>query len=133
MKGKDNMGLNESIDKMMGLATGSRDPQALNAVMEVQRQLIQIQSENKTLRERIEELENEKILSNELEYKNNVYYRKGEENKPYCKRCYDVDKKLVTLDWTIDLYSSTYTFRCPECENTYGSGIEHHQDTHIEF
>lgn len=127
------MGLDESLKKMTDLASGSKDHQALNAVMEVQQQLIQIQDENKKLRARVEELENDKILYGELDYKNNAYYREGEDNKPYCKRCYDVDRNLVTLDWTIDFYSSTYTFRCPECNNTYGSGIEHHQDTHIEF
>lgn len=124
------MDFGDALDRMIGLATGSKDPVALNAVMEVQRQLVLIQEENRKLRFENEEMKNEKILSSQIEHKNNAYYKKGEDI-PYCTRCYDVDKKLVTMSARIRLYSDTYTFVCPNCKNEYDSGVSHGQNTSI--
>lgn len=65
---------------MISLVTGSNDPIALNAVMEVQRQLIEIHEENWVLREELPDLKNERIISAELEYREGVYKKGSEDN-----------------------------------------------------
>lgn len=85
------MGVQEKFDYMVGLVTGSNDPVLLKSVMEVQRELISIQEENRELRNEIHELKNEKILEGDLEYHQGVY-TKG--NDTYCAVCWDRDKRL---------------------------------------
>lgn len=127
------MDFKTALNNVMGLASGSKDPLALQAVLEVQRQLIAIQEENRELREENHKLKNERITEGNLVYKNNAYYKIGDEDKAYCSRCFDADKKLITLTKQIPVLSTTFQFKCPNCNNTFDSEIKHNQDTSIPF
>ena len=107
------MGFNESLEKMIGLATGSRDPIAMSAVMEVQKELIKIQEENRNLRLKVHELENERILDSELEFHGGVYTRKSDKRK-FCAKCWDNDKKLNSV-----IEHDMYGYWCSTCKFGY--------------
>lgn len=107
------MGLQESFDKMLGLVTGSNDPMLLKSVIEVQRELVGLQEENRNLRSEIHDLKNVEIIKSELKYKGNAYY-KGEEG-PFCTNCFDVTGKLVRLQLIRIYGNSMIEGSCTNC------------------
>lgn len=130
------MGYSDKFNKMLGLVTGSNDPELLKSVIEVQQEVSKLEEENRQLRQENHELRNEKILEGDLIYTNSAYQKVsklGNEEIHYCSKCYDVDKKLVVLRKEIRPYTSYFTFSCPNCKNDYNSNIEHHVDTDIGF
>ncbi|MEB5968592.1 hypothetical protein [Enterococcus gallinarum] len=127
------MEFNKAIDNLMGLVTGSKDPLALNAVMEVQKHLILIQEENRQLREEIHSLKNDRITESNLVYKNHAYYKMDNDDNAYCSKCFETERKLITLSKQAPMLSTTYEFKCPNCNNKFDSGIIHNLNTDIPF
>lgn len=107
------MGFYKALDNLMGWATVSKDPQALSAVMEFQRQLIQIQEENRLLREENHEFKNEKIIESQLVYKEGYYVRTTDQRK-ICSKCWDKDRKMIST------ITGDYGQFCPVCEAFVG-------------
>ena len=108
------MGVQEKFDYMLGLVTGSNDPVLLKSVMEVQRELISIQEENRNLRSEIHDLKNESIIESEMVFRDGVYLKV---NDVFCSTCWDRDKKLVR----VRKYSETASqcgviFYCDTCK-----------------
>lgn len=117
------MGLQDSFERMLDLVSGSNDPILLKSVIEVQRELSALEEENRKLRQEIHDLKNKKILETELEYRNNAYFKKDNEEIPYCSRCYDVDKNLVIMERWAPCSRLNYEYKCPQCKNGYDSLI----------
>lgn len=113
------MDISKSLENLIALATGSKDPIALNAVMEVQRQLIVIQEENRNLRQDIHELKNLQIVESELEYCEGVY-RKND--AIYCSICW-ADKKLIRVRYFESDYENYKVFFCDVCNKRLFSNI----------
>lgn len=109
------------------IATGANDLQLKGKLLDIQNFIYELQEENRNLRDRVVELENDKIVRNNLEYKNNAYYKIGEDI-PYCTRCFDVDSKLVTMFLEIDGIHDNYFFACPNCEKRFYSDMPHGVD-----
>lgn len=107
------MGLGSALEKMTDYVTGSKDPQLLTAVMEVQRELIAIQEENRVLRQKIIDLENDKIADGELTFRNGVY-EKG--NDVYCSVCWDRDRKLVRVRKVQKTADGFTSYSCDVCK-----------------
>lgn len=125
------MGFTNSLEKMIQLATGSKDPVAMSAVMDVQKELISIQEENRKLREENHELKNEKILSSELIFEDNLLYKKGNKERVYCSRCYESENKLISMHRHTLSFSTTYTYECPECKIEVDTDVPHGVDTSL--
>nr|DAY95609.1 MAG TPA: CRISPR-associated endonuclease [Caudoviricetes sp.] len=115
------MSLSDALEKMANYVTGSKDPQLLGAVMEVQRELIEIQEENRNLRQRIIELENLEIVSSELKYRANCYYRDG--TGPFCTKCFDDDGKLIRMTVEEDFNTAYVVGICPKCKSKVKTDI----------
>lgn len=124
--------LKELLKDAKNLATGANDLQLKSILLDIQDRVYELQEENRELKNEIHELENDKILNSKLEYKNNAYYKKGEKT-PYCSKCYEADKVLISMQTNAAIYSTTWTFSCPNCKNEYDSGLEHHIDTTLGF
>lgn len=107
------MGLGSALEKMTDYVTGSKDPQLLTAVMEVQRELIAIQEENRALRQKVIDLENIDIISSELIYRGNCYYRNYD--GPFCTKCFDDEGKLIRM--SVKGWYLTIEAKCPKCNN----------------
>ncbi len=107
------MDFNKAIENLIGLATGSKDPLALSAVMEVQKQLILIQEDNRVLREELHNLKNDRIIESQLVYKDG-YYVRNTDGRTFCSKCWDSDRKLIS---TIEGEFGKF---CPVCDNFVG-------------
>lgn len=124
--------IKELLKDAKNMATGANDLQLKSLLLDIQDKVFELQEENRKLRDEIHELRNVKLIDSQLEFKNNAYYKIGAKI-PYCSKCYEVDRKLVTLSATVPMYSTTYVFNCPNCKNEYDSGIEHKQNTTLDF
>ena len=127
------MGFSESLEKMIALATGSKDPIVINAVLEVQKDLINIQEENRKLRLENEELRNRNINKQNLEFKDNAYYPKDGSDNIYCPRCLDKNGELINMLKGISSFSAHYDVTCPECKTNVYTSIKHGVNTDLNF
>ncbi len=125
--------IKELLKDAKDIATGANDLQLKSLLLDIQDKVFELQEENKNLRDQINEMENDRITEASLVYKNNAYYKLNDDEKAHCLRCFDADKKLITLTKQIPALSTTYQFKCPNCNNKFDSGINHNQDTSITF
>lgn len=109
------MGLSDSLEKMIALATGSNDPIALKSVMEVQKELIEIQNENRHLREENHNLKNIQILESELEYHEGVFYHKAKE-RYICATCWENKNKYISVSERSDDHEGKKVYWCETCK-----------------
>ena len=65
--------LKELFNDAKNLATGANDLQLKSVLLDIQDAVYNLQEENKDLRNKIHELENNNNLEAELEYRNGVY------------------------------------------------------------
>ncbi len=77
--------------------------QLLDRLLELQKRVADLETENKSLKEKFE-------LKEKLEYKHNSYWIDVE--GPYCSRCWEKNRDLMRmhLGW-----NNNYA-RCPECK-----------------
>jgi regulator of replication initiation timing len=103
------------------------DPEVLDRIAALQSQLLDAQSQLSELIEEISKLRqaNEALRTEmknlkELEFRQGLYWRKGEgiEDKgPFCPTCFDKDRKLIhLLPWGAEAKG----FRCHVCNFTLG-------------
>ncbi|EMF0085519.1 hypothetical protein ACOVAC_002135 [Enterococcus hirae] len=115
------MSFEDKWDKMLGLVTGTNDPQMLKAVIEVQRDMSKILQENKMLRDEINDLKNEQILDSELKYRNGVY-TKGKDI--FCSVCWDRDKRLSRVRKVKQSENGNTAYSCDICKQWRFSDIK---------
>lgn len=125
--------IKEMLKDARNFASGANDIQTVNLLKDIQIQVYDLLEENRELREENHALKNEKILEGDLIYKNSAYYKVDNDEIPYCSKCFDVDKTLVTMNMTVPAMSTYYKFSCPNCKNKFDSKIPHNQDTTIRF
>jgi hypothetical protein len=113
--------LKELFNDAKNLATGANDLQLKSVLLDIQDAVYNLQEENKDLRNKIHELENNNNLEAELEYRNGVY-TKG--NDVFCAVCWDSSKKLVRARKVKeDDSSKTTVFICDLCNKWRFSDI----------
>lgn len=118
------MGFEEKFDKMLGLVTGSNDPQLLRAVIEVQQEMSKLLEENRDLRAQLHDLKNEKLLKANYEYSkaDNVYYQKGGNHDEYfCPKCFDGQTKESHM--VLSPYQGQMMATCQVCRYKVITGI----------
>lgn len=101
------------------LATGAHNIQLHDKLLQLQVAMYEMLDENRELRTENHELKNEKIISSEIERKDNAYYHNGK--GPYCTTCYDSRKKLVyytTSDVQDNMISKYMVGSCAACGNS---------------
>lgn len=101
------------------LATGAHNLQLHDKLLQLQVAMYEMLDENRELRTENHELKNEKIISSEIERKDNAYYHNGK--GPYCTTCYDSSKKLVyytTSDRKDNMISKYMIGSCAACGNS---------------
>jgi hypothetical protein len=93
--------------------------EAQEKIMELREAALQCQEENLNLRKRIQELENQLTIRENLIFERPVYYLKSEGKKdgPFCQVCYDRDGKLIRLqDY------APREWNCIACRSFYREG-----------
>lgn len=109
--------LKELLVDARNLAEGAHDLQLKEKLLDIQGLIYDLQDENRELRLKIEEMENNQFVSSEIEYKDDAYYRNDE--GPYCTNCWDVKQKLIRLSKLSSSFSRIGTHKCPNCETPY--------------
>lgn len=109
--------LKELLKDAKNFATGANDLQLKGVLLDIQDAVYDLQDENRELRLKIEELENNQILESEIDYRGGAYYRG--ENGPYCSRCWDAENKLVRLSVLPTNFRRMGTHKCANCENPF--------------
>ncbi|MDT2734074.1 hypothetical protein P7H24_06220 [Enterococcus thailandicus] len=104
--------LKEMFTDAKNLATGANDLQLKSVLLDIQGAVYDLQEENRDLRLKIHELENNNILEGELEYRNGVY-TKG--NDVFCAVCWDSSKKLIRARKIRRSDSGKTVFFCEVC------------------
>lgn len=107
------MSVTDKLTDALDIVTGTKDIQAIKAVIEVQKDLSLILEENRALREENHALKNIDIVRSELTKRGNGYYKESE--GPYCIRCFDVDGKLVHLILDPERQKEIINGRCLNC------------------
>ena len=113
------MGIIQTGKELAKLAQQFGNIEIKQKVIEVQEQVLAIQDEVQKLRQENEELKNVAKIDSELRLHENAYYRDGAPDTrrgPFCKRCWDVDSKLVNLD-----DQATGSYFCMECKNSFST------------
>ncbi|MCE3106952.1 hypothetical protein ACVST0_18110 [Yersinia enterocolitica] len=86
--------------------------------------LADAQEEIHDLKNQIRELNEKLNSSDELEYKNGLYYRKveisGKPNGPFCPKCYEgVQKKMATVHTVSGPFATFGNYKCTSCDSFY--------------
>lgn len=115
--------MSESLRKMMALISGSKDPAAISAVMEVQQQIVTLMEEDRKLRNKNIQLENQLLDKASLKFHDNCYWRGN--GGPFCSRCFDVDGLLVRMaDVSNSEYTTWYIYECNNCKSKVYTHLE---------
>lgn len=71
----------------------------MSALADTKSQISDIKTELISKNEKIQELENQIKIQNELEFEQPYYWKvtDGKQEGPYCQKCYDDNKKLIRL------------------------------------
>ncbi len=68
---------------------------------------IELKKENRELIEKLN-------LQNDLEFKNNAYWKKSNNDGPFCSRCWDKNKEMIRIHLEKEGWS-----KCFECKNDF--------------
>jgi hypothetical protein len=88
--------------------------------------VVDAQEEIQKLRQRITELELAEELRDKLTMRDGVYYLLvgATEKGPYCVRCYESDQRLMPLTELPWHFQDFGRWKCPECEQMFGTRRE---------
>ncbi|MFC6464968.1 hypothetical protein ACFP65_08300 [Marinilactibacillus sp. GCM10026970] len=106
--------LKELLIDARGFAEGANDINLKAKLLDIQGAVYELQDENRELRLKNEELQNNKITASELEVRENHYYLNNQ--GPYCTKCWDTDSILVRVLKTPIPLRRLGDYRCPSCE-----------------
>lgn len=113
------MGIIQTGKELAKLAQQVGSIEIQQKVIEVQGQVLAIQEEVQQLRDENTELKNVEKIDHELRLHKNAYYRDSAPETrrgPFCKRCWDVNQKLVNLD-----AQAIGSHFCMECKNSFST------------
>lgn len=108
------------IKKAFEMAQKSDNYELMKEMMSIQATAYSLLEENQALKNEIVELKSlEKVESN-IHQKDDAYYLKndyGEDDGPFCTRCWDKDKSLIRLRVWQEAYTERFVCDCPECNS----------------
>jgi hypothetical protein len=83
-------------------------------LLEASASLLELQNENFKLKNKITELEEKLKNKDELIFLNNAYWKKSDNDGPFCMRCWDKNQHLIRVQ---NIQNIQYV--CPECKNNF--------------
>ncbi len=112
------MGAIETGKEIVKLAKHLGNIEIQQKVIELQGEILDLQQELQTLRKDKEDLKDASSIDKDLYLKDGAYFRRSlpadSRKGPFCTRCWDTQRKLVTMHSTED--SALW---CGECKHAY--------------
>lgn len=108
------MGWYEAIKDVVTVADRLRDVELKQKLADVQVECAKLAEENSKIRQELIDLREQVNIRQEMEYQNDVYWRRVEKDRyagPYCPKCLDGDKKAARMSNRPD----DFFWRCPVC------------------
>ncbi len=94
-------------------------PEISEAVMELQRMIIELQEDSIRLLGEIDRLKKDKDLPGKLSFMGPYAFLEGD-TEPHCRRCYDVSRRLVHMGKSQRIGLGGRPGRmCPECKGFF--------------
>lgn len=90
------MGILETLKGFVRLGKALNKIQEYEKIVELQEQVHLLMDENKELRKTITELEEKLVIREDLQCRDNAYWRKNGDG-PFCTACWDKDQKLMRI------------------------------------
>lgn len=113
------MGIYEAIKDAANIASKADNIELYRLLIDVQKESLDLLEENRQLKLKIAELEDNKGIDESLIYNNNSYFLKDDTRyiEPYCTRCWDADRKLIRLHIEEWPDRSNLSGECPSCKS----------------
>jgi hypothetical protein len=81
--------------------------------------LSQLQQENVELKNKIINLEDKLKIKEDLLFRDNAYWKKSDNDGPFCTRCWDKNNELIRMQ-----NRNNVLYACPDCKNNF-DGPDH--------
>ncbi|HAN10104.1 MAG TPA: hypothetical protein DCP90_05785 [Clostridiales bacterium] len=110
------MGLIGDIKDAASIVQKADNIELYQKILDIQASALELQEENINLKNKVRELEKRKNIEDSLEFRENAYYKKLEDNKedgPFCSACWDKDKRLTRMHSIND--GTVVKFACSVC------------------
>lgn len=115
------MGIIDTVKDIATLVQKADNIELNHKIIELQAQILGVLDENHSVKSEVRALRERLEFQGSLEFRENMYWRRsanGQEEGPFCSRCWDVDTKAVRLQKLRD-----GTKFCPGCKRSApGSG-----------
>jgi regulator of replication initiation timing len=95
-------------------------------LLEASANLLELQNENAKLKTKLTQLEEKLKNKDDLIPINNAYWKKSDNDGPFCTRCWDKNTDLIRMVNNQDI-----TYYCPECKNSYKGPVQAHSSISI--
>ena len=108
------MGIVDTLKDVVTLVQKTDNIELVKQVLALQTQALDMQEENRTLRDRIKALEETLDFARALRFEAPLYYAPDDQT-PFCARCWEVDRRALHLkgDW------NGRRWECYQCEKVY--------------
>lgn len=114
-----------SIKTILDISKTLQDQKTISAInsavadvqvklINAQQQVLEIQEENRTLKQRLQESETAKVLETQVAFHDGAYWKKKEDGKeegPFCPSCWDLNRKLVWPS-VAEIYAASVSLFC---------------------
>jgi len=93
------MGIYELIKDAVNIASKAGNRELFDKLIDVQKGSLDLLDENRQLKLKIAELEDNSELTKSLIFKYNCYYKPDDKNydEPFCTNCWDSNHKLIRM------------------------------------
>ena len=91
------MGIVDNFKDVFKVADTLNNIDLYKKLGELQTRVMEVEEENRALKEELRSLKDQSKTDAELEVENNAYYlhRNGKKEGPFCMTCWDADRKLM--------------------------------------
>lgn len=105
-------------EKVQEIAKKYKDKELNNEIIALQQKIISLGNDNLKLKEELTTLKSEVCSNKTVKMDDNGFIRKEKDNKKYCPKCWNKDRKLsIMLNHGIKEFDgiNEYAFECPAC------------------
>lgn len=112
------MAVYDAIKDAVSIAQKADNIELYRLLIDVQKESLDLLEENRQLKERIKELEDNSKIGESLIFQDYHYYKIEDKDfkEPYCSNCWDSNKKLIRVHVNIWVSGKGIANRCPNCK-----------------